>query len=129
MVMTQLGYFFRISAFALSACCAVLSTSELSNKKNTGWKGEFLLMSPMSRAEIGSSATGSGGTGRGSETGVGGAGGRFASEAAEGGGGVGLAIGGCGFLHATVSASIAAITNRKCCLYFVISSQSLLGRS
>src|SRR3954470_2254996 len=116
MVMTQLGYFFKISALALSDCCASLSTSELSKRKNTGWNGEFLLMSPMSRAEIGSSTTGSGGTGRGSETGVGGAGGRFASGDADvPGGGVGLAIGGCGFLHATVSASIAAITNRKCC--------------
>ena len=57
-------------------------------------------MSPMSRPEIGSSAIGSGGTGRGSETGVGGAGGRFASGAGVAtGGGVGRAMGGAGFLQ------------------------------
>src|SRR5690349_6306968 len=99
MVITQVEYFLMISALALSACCARLSTSELSKAKNTGWNGEFLLMSPMSRDEIGSSATGSGGTGRGSDTGVGGAGGRFASGVDEAtGGGVGRAIGGAGFL-------------------------------
>ena len=86
-------------------------------------------MSPMSRAEIGSSAIGSGGTGLGSETGVGGAGGRLASavEVATGGG-VGLAMGGAGFLQPAASTSNTAVTKKRGCLCIVISDESLLER-
>src|SRR6185436_20315719 len=88
-----------ISALVFSACCAVVSTSELSNLKKTGWNGEFLLMSPMSREAIGSSVTGSGGTGLGSATGVGGAGGVESDNGGGGGGGVTRATGGCFLAH------------------------------
>ena len=84
-------------------------------------------MSPMSRAEIGSSAIGSGGTGRGSETGVGGAGGRFASGVVAAGGGVGRAMGGAGFLQPAAATSINTVTKRMGCLCIVISDESLLG--
>src|SRR5688572_2098005 len=105
MVMTQVGYFFRISALALSACCPLPSTSELSKAKKTGWNGEFLLIWSMSRLASVSSTTGSGGTGVGSATGSGGEGGRVVPDAPATGGGVGRATGGCFFAHAAGSAS------------------------
>src|SRR6185436_2547631 len=114
-----------ISALVFSACCAVVSTSELSNLKNTGWNGEFLLMSPMSREAIGSSATGSGGTGRGSSTGVGGAGGRE-SAGAGGGGGDTRATGGAFLAHPPATARTITTTQQRCCLCVIISALSLL---
>src|SRR5687767_11161019 len=85
-------------------------------------------MSPISRPAIGSSATGSGGTGRGSVTGVGGAGGRaFGSSAVAGGGGVGRATGGCFFAHAPIRASATITAQKTLCLCIIISAQSLLG--
>jgi hypothetical protein len=71
---------------------------------------------------------GSGGTGRGSDTGVGGAGGRFASGVVVAtGGGVGLAMGGAGFLQPAAAASINIVMKRMGCLCIVISAESLLG--
>ncbi len=78
----------------------------MSNSKNTGWNGEFLLMSSMSRAaSVFSAGTGSGGIGRASVTGSGGAGGRVAVAEVGGGGAVGRAIGGCFFAHALAPAA------------------------
>jgi hypothetical protein len=41
MVMTHPGYFFKTSAFLLSVSCPTLSMSAWSNRKKTGWNGEF----------------------------------------------------------------------------------------
>ena len=58
------------------------SSSELSSAKNTGWNGEFLLMSSRSLpASESSEIVGSGGIGVVSGTGSGGAGGRVARRA------------------------------------------------
>src|SRR5579862_6864865 len=97
MVTVQVGYFFKMAAFALSTAWPSALMSLLSRSKKTGFIGELRFRSSSDADEIGSSWTGSGGTTAGSATGSGGAGGRVAGVVDAGGGGVGRTTGG-GFL-------------------------------
>src|SRR5947208_3471097 len=113
MVMTQVGYFFRMPALVLSACWPVPSTSKLSSGKKTGWNGEFLLMASRSPPSGSLVMPGSGGIGVVSGTGSGGAGGRFGVGAvppAVLGGAIGRATGGLLLWQAPTSVKAAIIT-------------------
>ena len=81
-------------------------------------------MLSMSRPEMSSAATGSGGTGLGSETGVGGAGGPLVVSLAGGGGGVGRATGGGFFAHALpISSDQQRHTGQMSLRVIIISAQ------
>src|SRR6266540_2630022 len=134
MVITQVGYFFRMPAFVLSACCPVPSTSKLSSGKNTGWNGEFLLIVSRSPPVSGSSVIfGSGGIGVVSGTGSGGAGGLAAGGVAPPVvvGGTGRATGGFFLPQAPTNTSATAriaIAAKCVCLIAVSSLRKLLFR-
>ena len=83
--------------------------------KNTGFSGEFRLMSSIEPAAIESSATGSGGTGVGSGAGAGGSGGGVTVVEPDGGGGMGRATGGVFFPHAP-AAMVTSSSNRNAVL-------------
>src|SRR4051812_45488938 len=127
MVITHVGYFLRMPALVLSACCDAPSTSKLSSGKNTGWNGEFLLMTSRSPPTSGSSLmVGSGGTGVRSGTGVGGAGGGLPGVVVVlGGGGSGLETGGFFLPHAPAPSarmSIAITANCVCLISLSLKS-------
>src|SRR5881394_3112032 len=113
MVMTQVGYFFRMPALVLSVACPVASTSKLSSGKSTAWSGEFLLIVSRSPPSGSLVMVGSGGMRVVSGTGSGGAGGRFGAGGVAvvvGGGGSGFATGGFFLPQAPTSASEAIRT-------------------
>src|SRR3954469_21471011 len=98
MVTVQVGYCFSRPASPLSARCASLVSSLLSNSKNAGFIGELRFRSSRDAEVIRSSRIGSGGTTVGSATGSGGAGGRPDASLATGGGGGGEGRATGGFL-------------------------------
>src|SRR5689334_10750046 len=109
--MVQVEYFLSVVASASSTACPALSTSALSNSKNTGLRGELRFKSSSDAVAIVSSRVGSGGTTGGSATGSGGAGGRCGAVVGAGGGGVGRATGGVLWWHA--ARAIARTTRNK----------------
>src|SRR5688572_227569 len=91
-VITHVGYFLRMAAFACRIVRLASFTSELSYSKKIGCSGESRLRSSSDLPDTSSAGSGCGGIG--SRTGGGGSGGSVDAVGGGGAGGVGRATGG-----------------------------------